>query len=123
MGFGAEYERVGFQLGLHVYSIDYELEQTDHVQEIKRKQEESWLEWSPSWSFAVTFPEVQIRYTGRLTTGTGLPGVAWTPLGDQRAEAFAAAADFIVAPSGPLTLQDASVMTHQFAVVIPLGIQ
>lgn len=123
MGFGAEYERVGFQLGLHVYSIDYELEQTDHVQEIKRKQDESWLEWSPTWSFAVTFPEIQIRYTGRLTTGTGLPGVAWTPAGTMRAEAFAAAADFIVAPSGPLTLQDANVMAHQFAVVIPLGVQ
>ncbi len=121
VGFGVEYERVGFQLGMQVYSIDYRLEQTDHVQETKRKQEESWYEWTPTWSFALTFPEVQIRYTGRLTTGTGLPGVAWTPTGTMRAEAFAAAGDFIVAPSGPLTLQDASVTAHQLAVVIPIG--
>jgi hypothetical protein len=121
VGFGVEYERVGFQLGMQVYSIDYRLEQTDHVQETKRKQEESWYEWTPTWSIALTFPEVQIRYTGRLTTGTGLPGVAWTPTGTMRAEAVAAAGDFILAPSGPLTLQDASVTAHQLALVIPIG--
>jgi hypothetical protein len=36
------------------------------------------------------------------------------------AAAEAGALDFIAAPSGPLTLQDASVTAHQFAVSIPV---
>jgi hypothetical protein len=32
----------------------------------------------------------------------------------------AAATDFFVAPSGPLTLQDATVFTHQVSVAIPI---
>jgi hypothetical protein len=33
---------------------------------------------------------------------------------------LALASDFIVAPSGPLTLQDAHVITHQLSVSLPL---
>ena len=45
--------------------------------------------------------------------------VAWT--GDRAVMMdAAAAADFIIAPSGPLTLQDATVFTHQVSVAIPI---
>ena len=118
-GVGREEERWGFQIGLQMRSISYDLEQWDNILESRRKQEESWIEWTPTWGGALKFPEFDVRYQGRVTTGTGRPGVAWT---GQRAVAMdlLAASDFIVAPSGPLTLQDASVITHQVSVTVPI---
>ncbi len=74
------------------------------------------MEWSPSIGAKAKFDEFEIGYTGRLTTGSGRPGVQWT---GARADA-ALAADFIVAPSGPLTLQDAVVITHQITISVPI---
>jgi hypothetical protein len=121
MGLGIANERAGVQLGLEVRSIDYQLEQVDRVEVTKRKQDESWTEWTPSLGLALKFPEFQVRYVGRLTTGTGQPGTAWTAIGVERGQALDAASDFIVAPSGPLTLQEADVVTHQITVSLPIG--
>jgi hypothetical protein len=82
-----------------------------------RDQDETWMEWSPSLGAALRLSDVELRYAGRLTTGTGRPGIALTP---QAAGAKDALADFIVAPQGPLTLQDARVATHQLSVRIPV---
>ena len=63
---------------------------------------------------------VELRYSGRLTTGTGRPSVGFGF--DDRAmeDAAAAPGDFLVAAAGPLTLQDVRVMTHQVTVAIPI---
>ncbi|NIW38335.1 MAG: hypothetical protein GWN32_18250 [Gemmatimonadetes bacterium] len=122
-GFGYRIDRVGLQLGLQVRSIDYELRQVDHVQDSKRRQDEGWLEWTPTWGVTVELASgVQLYYQGRVTAGTGQPGTAWGPAAQDRfaAMADAGAADFIVAPSGPLTLQEANVGAHQLAVMIPI---
>jgi hypothetical protein len=116
-GFGYAHDVFGFQLGLQLRSIDYELQQVDHIQETKRRQSESWIEWTPTWGLSVTFSEVEVRYQGRITTGTGRVGTAWTPVAVERLQG---GSDFIVAPSGPLTLQEASVGAHQFSVSIPI---
>lgn len=117
MGIGREVERWGFSLGLQATSYAYELDQFNNVTSTRRTQDESWMEWTPSWSGSLRFPEVEVRYTARVTTGTGRPGVDFS---GPRAEALAGAADFIVAPAGPLTLQDVRVLTHQIAVRLPL---
>ncbi len=109
----------GFQLGVAAHSIDYELRQFDNVAGTRRDQEEGWVEWTFTWGANADLREFGLRYLGRVTTGTGRPGVSWAPpawadAGDM------ATGDFILAPSGPLTLQDASVHTHQISVVIPL---
>ncbi len=116
LGLAHETERLGFQLGVEVRSYDYSLEQRDNLENTVRDQDESWMEWTPSLGARVKFPEFELGYVGRMTTGSGRPGVQWE---GPRATA-AADADFIVAPSGPLTLQDARVLTHQVMVSIPI---
>lgn len=107
------------QLGLQVRTIRYWLEQEDFVEDIYREQYEAWSEWTASWGAGVKLSDLHIRYVGRLTTGTGRPGVAATGL--RTLESGATFNDIIVAPRGPLTLQDATVFTHQLGVVVPIN--
>ena len=99
-------------------SYDYELGQLNHIQGSFRDLEESWMEWSPTLGIVVHLSDLDLRYTGRFTTGTGRPGIAWE--GEEttmRADSFN---DFIIAPQGALTLQDALVHTHQLSLRIPI---
>jgi hypothetical protein len=105
------------QTGVEVRSYDYQLDQRDHVAGTFRDQDESWMEWAPSVGAAFRVGDVELRYAGRLTTGTGQPGVVATPAALMARESLA---DFILAPQGPLTLQDATVMTHQLSARIPI---
>lgn len=119
LGFAWARERGGFQLGLQLHSFDYTLEQTDMVQETRREQDESWREWTPTWGGHLSFADVELRYSGRLTTGTGRPGIdQW---GDGRVfSTDAAAMDILLAPEGALTLIGETVWAHQLAVILPL---
>lgn len=105
------------QLGLVLRSTSYDLGQYDHVLLTGRSQHESWVEWTPTWGLRLGFPGLELRYHGHLTTGTGRPGVASTGVVD-----FAAPAGggIIAAPSGPLTLTEVRVVTHQFSIALPL---
>ncbi len=116
-GFSHEMGQASVQAGLELRSYDYALDQRDRVAGTFRDQDEAWIEWSPSAGATIRFGDVQLRYAGRLTTGTGRPGVAFTPeaLADR-----AALADFIIAPEAPLTLQEATVLTHQLSIAVPI---
>ena len=116
LGLAHDTERLRLQLGVEVRSYDYSLEQRDNLESTVREQDESWMEWTPSFGARVKFPEFQLGYVGRVTTGSGRPGMRW----EVPVAADAAGGDFIVAPSGPLTLQDARVLTHQITVSIPI---
>jgi hypothetical protein len=120
MGVGHSVGLATFQLGLGVRVYDYELEQHDLVAATFRRQNEQWMEWTPSWGARIEFPNLALRYLGRVTTGTGRPGVAWTGAVAERAGDFAAASDLVIAPSGPLTLQEVAVITHQISVSLPI---
>jgi hypothetical protein len=109
----------GLQLGLGVRSFHYWLDQEDHVQDTRRDQEESWAEWTPTWGLSLGFPELEVRYRGSVTHGTGRPGVA-NPGGLRIQDAALASTNILVAPSGPLTLDEVRVMTHQISVSLPL---
>jgi len=114
-----DWRRVTLRGGVQVRSISYELDQFNRVEKDRRTQDESWMEWTPSVGVSLRLDGAEIHYAGRILTGTGRPGVQWT---GQPAATFdlASSVDFIMAPSGPLTLQDARVTTHQLSVVIPL---
>ncbi len=79
---------------------------------------EFWAEWTPSAGFNLNLSPFQLRYTSRLTAGAGQPGVEFPRFfaaSDLRAES-----NFIIAPSGSLTLEEAVVLTHQVSVVVKL---
>jgi hypothetical protein len=109
-----------FQFGLGLQAYDFHLDQWNHVDEDFRRQDESWMEWMPSWGARVTLGDLEIRYMGRVTTGTGRPGVAWDGVAEARAMDFGAANDIRIAPEGPLTLQDVTVLTNQISISIPI---
>src|SRR5205814_852127 len=62
-----------WQLGVAVHAIHYWLTQQDYVQDASRAREDWWVEWTPTWGLTLRFPELELRYSGRVTTGTGGP--------------------------------------------------
>jgi len=117
-GGALDYKRATFRAGIQVRSFSYELDQFNRIEALRRDQDESWMEWSPSAGVSLNLKGAGIHYAARMTTGTGRPGVEW--IGQRGAVLdLASSVDFILAPSGPLTLQDAEVITHQLSVVLP----
>jgi hypothetical protein len=109
------------ELGLSLRSIDYALKQFDHVTQAARRDRQSWVEWTPTWGFGLRFSDLELRYSGRKTTGTGRPGIINN--GDIIAVAPASAEsgrNFLSAPSGPTTLTNVAVTTHQISVSVPI---
>jgi len=126
MGFTRDLELSGpdkglaMQLGLVVRSIRYRLMQENRVQASRRNQREAWIEWTPTWGLKFRFPELEIRYQGRVTHGTGRPGVAGFGGGVPTLDAAGGARGIIVAPNGPLALDEVSVVTHQISISLPI---
>jgi len=77
------------------------------------------VEWTPTWGLTLRFPELELRYSGRVTTGTGRPGTQTNGFVLNDPAAFRAGG-LLVAPNGPLTLERVSVVTHQFSLSLPL---
>ncbi|MCY4398942.1 MAG: hypothetical protein OXE96_06275 [Gemmatimonadetes bacterium] len=117
-GVSHRFDRFGMQFGVGVRSYDYRLDQDNHVEGTARRQDESWMEWTPSLALTFGLTDIEIQYNTRRTVGTGRP---WTG-GGFRSDlaATASEADFIAAPSGPLSLQDAAVATHQVWIRVPI---
>jgi len=109
------------QLGLTLRSVHYHLAQSDNVQAVAHALQEAWLEWTPTWGVSLRFPDLEIRYRGRVTKGTGRPGVA-APSGFVAAgrDLALAGGSILVAPSGPISLQEVSTTTHQISISLPL---
>lgn len=112
-------QRLRLDLGMSMRSISYTLDQFDHVSEEGRQQDESWLEWTRTWGLRLHFSDLELRYTGRRSTGTGRPGVV-PDQGFLFAASERSGPDILAAPSGPLTLTGVAVTTHQVSVSLPI---
>jgi hypothetical protein len=109
------------ELGLALRSIDYTLDQFNHVSQLGRRQRESWMEWTRTWGFGIRFTDLELRYVGRTTTGTGRPGVFSDDRNRPVGVSFGdAGRNFLAPPSGPTTLTGVALTTHQLSVSIPL---
>jgi hypothetical protein len=113
-------QHLAFQMGLALRSISYQLNQTDHVAETRRRQDESWTEWTRTWGLSMRFSDLEVRYTGKLASGTGRPGVRNDGVIFAAADVAAPGANVISAPNGPLTLTGVAVTTHQLSVSLPI---
>ena len=110
------------QLGIGLRSVRYWGDQYDHVQQEGRGFEQHWLEWNPTWGLSLRFPELELRYQGRTTSGTGRPGVATSgQVITPSALADASSGRAILAvPDGPTVLDPVRVTTHQISVSLPI---
>jgi hypothetical protein len=108
------------QLGLVVHSVRYRLAQYDNVQAAGHGLDQGWVEWTPTWGLSLRFPDLEIRYRGRVTKGTGRPGVQSVGFVAAGRATALAESSILVAPSGPLGLQEVSTTTHQISISVPL---
>lgn len=105
--------------GIAMRAIGYTLHQIDHVAATTRDDDEDWIEWTRTWGLGIRFTNVEVRYTGRSTTGTGRTGVLdGNP--PMFAVADAAASNFLSAPSSSTRLTGVSVFSHQVSVSLPI---
>jgi len=118
IGLRSDRQPFGLDLGLQVYRVSYWLDQKNYVQVRFRTQHESWFEWTGSFGFHLHLKSFKLRYTGRITTGTGLPSVDNTRSAGIK-DNFSA--DFLPAPSGALLVDETIVFTHRVMLVIPIS--
>jgi hypothetical protein len=61
--------KVNLQLGVAMRSINYTLDQTNHVQRSARTQDESWTEWTPTLGLRMTSKDIEFSYAVSMTCG------------------------------------------------------
>ena len=120
VGASHQFDGLRLQGGIEGRSYSYSLEQTNKITGTTRDQDESWMEWTPAFSALFSLDGLDIQYGLRFTTGTGHPGTDVSGGEDFAASPTAPGGDFVTAPEGPLTLRDATVVTHQVWVRIPI---
>jgi hypothetical protein len=119
MGIERDWARAGFQLGLRVHQTRYSLDQQNFLTATRRKTDERWVEWAPSWGGVLHLGDFDLRYTGRFTA-KGWPDVGF---GGTVADAVSpgVGVDFIVGPTGPVSLPEFRVTMHRLMVSVPFG--
>lgn len=119
MGASWRFSKATIRGGIQLRSISYDLDQYNFIETRRRTQEESWVEWTPSLGASLDLQGARLQYALLVTTGTGRPGVAWPPE-SLAVPTLDSGSNFLLAPQGALTLQEARVATHQLSVVIPI---
>ena len=121
VGLQHETDRAGFQLGLRVHQTRFSLEQHNFLADTVRNTEERWIEWSPSWGGVLKFGDFDLRYTGRFTA-KGSPDRVFRGGVVALAEAPRAGVDFVVGPTGPVSMPEFRVTMHRLMVSVPFGL-
>jgi hypothetical protein len=119
---GGDWEgrRFGAQLGLRTRRIAYSLDQHNFLAERRRETRERWSEWTPSWGAHVRFGSAELRYSGRLTA-RGWPQTARWFGGIARLDTASPGVDFVVGPTGTVSLPEYRVTTHRIMLSMPFG--
>lgn len=105
------------QIGMQARSVYYSVEQRDVLHGTARAGGDDWLEWTRSWGVVFRRPAFELRYAGRLTSGTGRPGVA-----ARNPVPVSPLTDVLSAPQAPTTatLNNVRVTLHQLSVSLPV---
>ncbi len=121
IGINKLYKAFDLSAGLIINSRRYNLDQFDYIQRSSRSQEEDWTEYIWSWGLGLHFTRFNLKYTGRLITGSGIPSINRGWWIRTEADFQAGLADIIAAPAGNLSIDYKTVFTHQFVIQVPLG--
>jgi hypothetical protein len=108
----------GFQMGLMLRSIHYDLHQTDYMEQQQRSLETGWMEWTPTWGLIFRSPQLEVRYQGRVTAGGGRPGNDFVFVSGR--DVALSSGTLLATPNGPLSLVGVHITTHQFTLSVPL---
>jgi hypothetical protein len=113
---------VGFQFGLAMRSINYTLDQTNHVQQNARSQDESWTEWTPTLGLRVRTRDMVFSYSVSMTCGPdcSMPGSERLVPVSSPPPMAGGDVPVIAAPSAPLTFDGGSSRQHRVMVSIRL---
>lgn len=111
--------RFGFQLGPEARSHACHLGQEDRAEGTRRDQGEAWTEWTPTLGTRFRIQEIDLHSSIRITSGTGFPGIDLIG-GGEDVQAVSPSRDFIAAPRGALTLDGATVVTHEAWIRVPI---
>jgi hypothetical protein len=111
---------VGFQFGLMLRSIHYDLHQTDYLQELQRSVQTGWLEWTPTWGISLRAPELEVRYQGRVTEGGGRPGGGGNFGFVAGRDMALSSGTLLTSPNGALSHVGVHTTTHQLTLSVPL---
>lgn len=108
----------GFQVGLAMRSINYTLDQSNHVTRTSRTQDEGWTEWTPTFAVRFRSRDASITYAISRTCG---PDCGMIGGGDDVSVAPPADGGSVLAPpDGPLTFRGGSSGQHRLIVSIRL---
>lgn len=106
------------QLGVQLRSIHYWLDEYNNEQPPIFDRQESWKEWGNSWGASFRFPEVEVHYRFRSTSGAGRPGLPVNEIGFRALDV--STNSFFPQPNPLLTLTGVRVTTQQFSVSVPI---
>ena len=121
-GLQHETDRAGFQLGIRVHQTRYSLEQHNFLADTVRNTDERWIEWSPSWGALLKLGEFDLRYTGRFTAKGSPDNVFRGGRVVTVADAPRMGVDFVVGPTGPVSMPEFRVTMHRLMVSVPFAI-
>ncbi len=110
----------GFQLGLAVRAVHYTLAQQDLVQATTQHMTQSWLEWTPTWGVSLRFPDLELRYAGRVSNGMGRTGGQQQVFAPGVQPSGVDLPGFFVTSNGPVVLTGVHTVTHQISLSLPL---
>ena len=109
---------IAVDLGLAMYSISYDLIQTNNILRTVRSQREHWLESGPTFGVRYRSRDIEISYAFRANCGS--EGCDLLPRGDVVTMADSRSGGIIAAPSGPLFFRGGSETSHHFTVSLPI---
>lgn len=108
-------------IGVALHRIKYYMKQSNHIMGTRRSQKEQWTEVTISLGFGFDAFGGHVKYLGLFSTGTGRPGVTSVISTAVARTSFTDnATTFLIAPSGPLSLDEAWTGAHQISFVIQL---
>ena len=129
VGYGHEFSgnadsttMVGLQFGVSMRSINYTLDQTNHVQRTSRTQDEGWTEWTPQFGVRVRTNDIVFSYSVSMTCGPScnFPGGSNVARNFNNPDVSSTGPPLVAAPDSPLTFDGGSSNRHRVMVSIRL---